>query len=152
MFQFSVQEPGFLTEVLVQDPDVGIELEDEENSAGLMYLPPQSPRGLSSRASQMSSLHHSHSGSIEMNEVSLISSRARSFEQELRGSSLSSEEGTNGNDPSSTGATGNLSSARSLSVETGPLRPPSPRHDRYKASLIHCFLIIIFSTHVSCLY
>jgi hypothetical protein len=83
----------------------------------------------------MSSLLHSHSGSIEC-EVSQISSRARSFEQELRGSSLSSEEGTNGNfpssgnDPSSTGATGNLSSARSLSVETGPLRPPSPRHDR----------------------
>lgn len=113
------------------EADAGIELEDEENSTGLMYLPTQSPRGLSSRASQVSSLLHSHSGSIEMNEVSLISSRARSFEQELRGSSLSSEEGANGtNDPSSTGATGNLSS-RSLSVETGgPLRPPSPRHDR----------------------
>ncbi|XP_035705213.1 pleckstrin homology domain-containing family G member 5 isoform X4 [Folsomia candida] len=111
------------------DTDAGIELEDEENSsAGLIYLPPQN---MSSRASQMSSLLHSHSGSIEMNETSLISSRARSFEQELRGSSLSSEEGTNGNDPSSTGATGNLSSARSLSVETGPqLRPVSPRHDR----------------------
>jgi hypothetical protein len=122
-----------LTEALIEelpDTDPGIELEDDENNTGLMYLPPQSPRGLSSRASQMSSLLHSHSGSIEMNEVSLISSRARSFEQELRGSSLSSEDG-NGNDPSSTGATGgNLSSARSLSVETGPLRPPSPRVDR----------------------
>lgn len=65
------------------DTDAGIELEDEENSsAGLIYLPPQN---MSSRASQMSSLLHSHSGSIEMNETSLISSRARSFEQELRG-------------------------------------------------------------------
>jgi len=122
-----------LTEALITelpDPDTGIELEDEESGPGLIYLPPQSPRGLSSRASQISSLLHSHSGSIEMNEVSLISSRARSFEQELRGSSLSSEDG-NGNEASggSTGPNANLS-ARSLSVETGPHRPPSPRVDR----------------------
>jgi hypothetical protein len=43
-----------MTEALIWElPDAGIELEDEENSTGLMYLPQQSPRGLSSRASQV---------------------------------------------------------------------------------------------------
>jgi len=60
------------------------------------------------------------SGSLEMNEASNISSRAISLEQELRGSSLSSDEGTDG-----MGMKG-----RSHSVETGPMRPTSPRMDR----------------------
>lgn len=58
------------------------------------------------------------------------SSRAVSFEQELRGSSLSSDDG-NSNEQGAA-ASGNTASsvARSLSVETGNLRPSSPRQER----------------------
>ncbi|ODM90880.1 Pleckstrin y domain-containing family G member 5 [Orchesella cincta] len=114
-----------LTEVDVDDfsaAEPGLEIEEDENS-GMIYLHSQSPREVSSRVSQLSSLLHSHSGSIEMND----SSRAVSFEHELRGSSLSSDDG-NSNEQAAAGA--NSTVARSLSVETGNLRPSSPRTER----------------------
>lgn len=67
-----------------------------------------------------------NSGSIEMND----SSRAVSFEQELRGSSLSSDEGNINDQGASGGNPAGATVARSLSVETGNLRPSSPRQER----------------------
>lgn len=57
------------------------------------------------------------------------SSRAVSFEQELRGSSLSSDDG-NSNEQGAAGGNTASTVARSLSVETGNLRPSSPRAER----------------------
>lgn len=64
------------------------------------------------------------SGSVEMNEASVLSSQAVSFEHDLRGSSLSSDDG-NANESGGV----NLVKSRSLSTETG--RPTSPRRERY---------------------
>jgi len=88
----------------------------------VVYLNSRSPREGSSRGSQFSSLLHSHSGSIEMNEASNISSRGVSFEHELRASSFSSDDGANG-------ATAEGLKGRLLSTETGPPRS-SPRAER----------------------
>lgn len=65
------------------------------------------------------------------------SSRAVSFEHELRGSSLSSDEG-NANEQAAGAAGGTTTGtvARSLSVETGNLRPSSPSTQRYSIRTI----------------
>ncbi|CAG9814235.1 unnamed protein product, partial [Phaedon cochleariae] len=63
-----------------------------------LQLVPRSPLATSSRASRVSSLAHSHSGSVEMNDQSSVgsvnnASRAVSVENENRTGSLSSDEG-----------------------------------------------------------
>ncbi|XP_069690836.1 pleckstrin homology domain-containing family G member 5-like isoform X2 [Periplaneta americana] len=93
-------------------------------NAGL--IPTRSPRGGSSRGSRGSSLVHSHSGSMDMNEVSSVSSvsqsRGVSVENELRGSSLSSDEGI----PALT--TCSCNDGKTVSQQSAPT--PSPRSDR----------------------
>ncbi|KAG8233237.1 hypothetical protein J437_LFUL013599, partial [Ladona fulva] len=75
---------------------------DGSSVLGLIPSCPRSPRCSSSRGSRISSLAHSHSGSMEMNEASsgggsACQSRGISVETmtDLRGSSLSSDEGSN---------------------------------------------------------
>lgn len=63
-----------------------------------------------------------------MNEAS-VSSRGVSFENDLRGSSLSSDDG-NANDTSSSTGGVNLIKSRSLSTEATSAIPSSPRQDR----------------------
>ncbi|KAF5282725.1 hypothetical protein FQR65_LT02722 [Abscondita terminalis] len=62
-----------------------------------LQLIPRSPLASSSRASRVSSLAHSHSGSVEMNDQSSVGSanqsRAVSVENENRTASISSDEG-----------------------------------------------------------
>ncbi|KAG5879827.1 hypothetical protein JTB14_028090 [Gonioctena quinquepunctata] len=69
-----------------------------ENDYPSLQLVPRSPLATSSRASRVSSLAHSHSGSVEMNDQSSIcsvnnQSRAVSMENDNRTGSLSSDEG-----------------------------------------------------------
>ncbi|CAG9855895.1 unnamed protein product [Phyllotreta striolata] len=69
-----------------------------ENDYSSIQLIPRSPLATSSRASRVSSLAHSHSGSVEMNDQSSVGSvnnqsRAVSVENENRTGSLSSDEG-----------------------------------------------------------
>ncbi|XP_072388521.1 uncharacterized protein [Diabrotica undecimpunctata] len=69
-----------------------------ENDYSNIQLIPRSPLASSSRASRVSSLAHSHSGSVEMNDQSSVGSvnnqsRAVSVENENRTGSLSSDEG-----------------------------------------------------------
>ncbi|XP_023703867.1 pleckstrin homology domain-containing family G member 5 [Cryptotermes secundus] len=89
-------------------------------------IPSRSPRGGSSRGSRGSSLVHSHSGSMDMNEVSSVSSvsqsRGVSMENELRGSSISSDEGI----PALT----TCSCSEGKAVTQQPVPTPSPRPDR----------------------
>ncbi|KDR24488.1 Pleckstrin-like proteiny domain-containing family G member 5 [Zootermopsis nevadensis] len=91
-----------------------------------VLVPSRSPRGDSSRGSRGSSLVHSHSGSMDMNEVSSVSSisqsRGVSMENELRGSSLSSDEGI----PALT----TCSCSEGKTVSQQPIPTPSPRSDR----------------------
>ncbi|CAH1127821.1 unnamed protein product [Ceutorhynchus assimilis] len=78
------------------DYDYGLDhLESEYHS---LQLAPRSPMASSSRASRVSSLAHSHSGSIEMNDQSSIGSakdqsRGVSIENVNRSGSISSDEG-----------------------------------------------------------
>ncbi|KAJ8918331.1 hypothetical protein NQ315_008024, partial [Exocentrus adspersus] len=68
-----------------------------ENEYPSLQLVPRSPLATSSRASRVSSLAHSHSGSVEMNDQSSVGSvnqsRAVSIETENRTGSISSDEG-----------------------------------------------------------
>ncbi|XP_074040485.1 uncharacterized protein isoform X2 [Leptinotarsa decemlineata] len=69
-----------------------------ENDYPSLQLVPRSPLATSSRASRVSSLAHSHSGSVEMNDQSSVcsmnnQSRGVSMENENRTGSLSSDEG-----------------------------------------------------------
>ncbi|XP_066258514.1 pleckstrin homology domain-containing family G member 5 isoform X2 [Euwallacea similis] len=69
-----------------------------ENDFHSLQLAPRSPMASSSRASRVSSLAHSHSGSVEMNDQSSAGSakepsRGVSIENENRTGSMSSDEG-----------------------------------------------------------
>ncbi|XP_017778525.1 PREDICTED: pleckstrin homology domain-containing family G member 5 isoform X2 [Nicrophorus vespilloides] len=69
-----------------------------DNDLHCLQLAPRSPLASSSRASRVSSLAHSHSGSVEMNDQSSIgsakdASRAVSMENDNRTASISSDEG-----------------------------------------------------------
>ncbi|RZC34774.1 pleckstrin -likey domain-containing family G member 5 [Asbolus verrucosus] len=82
-------------ESLDVDYGLGCNLESDYHS---LQLAPRSPLATSSRASRVSSLAHSHSGSVEMNDQSSIGSakeqsRGVSIENENRTGSLSSDEG-----------------------------------------------------------
>ncbi|XP_067005921.2 pleckstrin homology domain-containing family G member 5 isoform X2 [Anabrus simplex] len=98
------------------------ELDCQSCASLSMGVVSRSPRGGSSRGSRVSSLAHSHSGSMDMNEVSSMSSishsRGVSMENELRGSSLSSDEGIPALVPSTD------------SVNKPPPPAPSPRPER----------------------
>ncbi|KAK5646254.1 hypothetical protein RI129_004718, partial [Pyrocoelia pectoralis] len=81
-------------EALETDFTTDCNLEGDYHSLQLM---PRSPLASSSRASRVSSLAHSHSGSVEMNDQSSVGSanqsRAVSVENENRTASISSDEG-----------------------------------------------------------
>lgn len=65
-----------------------------ENDYHFCLQAPRSPLASSSRASRVSSLAHSHSGSVEMNDQSSLGScKAVSVENENRTASISSDEG-----------------------------------------------------------
>jgi pleckstrin domain-containing family G protein 5 len=79
------------------DVDYGLECNLESDYHSLQ-LAPRSPLATSSRASRVSSLAHSHSGSVEMNDQSSVGSakeqsRGVSIENENRTGSISSDEG-----------------------------------------------------------
>ncbi|KAJ8950114.1 hypothetical protein NQ318_017839 [Aromia moschata] len=78
------------------DTDYGFDY-NLENEYPSLQLVPRSPLATSSRASRVSSLAHSHSGSVEMNDQSSVGSvnqsRAVSMENENRTGSISSDEG-----------------------------------------------------------
>ncbi|XP_015835650.1 pleckstrin homology domain-containing family G member 5 isoform X2 [Tribolium castaneum] len=79
------------------DVDYGLECNLESDYHSLQ-LAPRSPLATSSRASRVSSLAHSHSGSVEMNDQSSVgspkeASRGVSIETENRTGSISSDEG-----------------------------------------------------------
>nr|XP_022900962.1 pleckstrin homology domain-containing family G member 5 isoform X1 [Onthophagus taurus]XP_022900963.1 pleckstrin homology domain-containing family G member 5 isoform X1 [Onthophagus taurus] len=79
------------------DPEYSF-TESLESDFHNFQLAPKSPLASSSRASRVSSLAHSHSGSVEMNDQSSIGSgkdpsRAVSVENENRTASISSDEG-----------------------------------------------------------
>ncbi|XP_030757570.1 pleckstrin homology domain-containing family G member 5 isoform X1 [Sitophilus oryzae] len=89
------QLSSFGEESLDADYNLDYNLESDYHS---LQLAPRSPMASSSRASRVSSLAHSHSGSVEMNDQSSIGSakdqsRGVSIENENRTGSISSDEG-----------------------------------------------------------
>ncbi|XP_056648248.1 pleckstrin homology domain-containing family G member 5 isoform X1 [Diorhabda sublineata] len=79
------------------DPEYSLDYNLESDYSNIQLIP-RSPLATSSRASRVSSLVHSHSGSVEMNDQSSVGSinnqsRAVSVENENRTGSLSSDEG-----------------------------------------------------------
>ena len=108
-----------------QSRDVSVYDRDEEIMAG--YLAPRSPRPGSSRASRVSSLAHSHSGSVDLNEAPYTSPGAHhppSFDlSDVRASSASSED--SGTHPPS-----EIQRSRSLEGQQPGM---SPRVDRRTA-------------------
>ncbi|KRT83101.1 hypothetical protein AMK59_3602 [Oryctes borbonicus] len=90
------KQPTYLEESL--DADYGLVGDSLESEFHSLQLAPRSPLASSSRASRVSSLAHSHSGSVEMNDQSSLGSgkdhsRAVSVENENRTASISSDEG-----------------------------------------------------------
>lgn len=86
------------------------------------HLAPRSPRSGSSRASRVSSLAHSHSGSIDLNEASPATQHHPSIDMsEVRASSASSEDSV---------ALPAPEIQRSRSLEGGGCGAISPRPDR----------------------
>ncbi|KAK9744014.1 RhoGEF domain [Popillia japonica] len=90
------KQPTYQEESL--DADYGLVGDPLESDFHSLQIAPRSPLATSSRASRVSSLAHSHSGSVEMNDQSSVGSgkdhsRAVSVENENRTASISSDEG-----------------------------------------------------------
>lgn len=97
--QYLYNQAKQMTYVADESLDADYNLEyNLEGDFHSLQLAPRSPMATSSRASRVSSLAHSHSGSVEMNDQSSVGStkeqsRGVSIENENRTGSISSDEG-----------------------------------------------------------